>query len=71
MARYDLKRKASEAQDNASSHRERTRRVSNEHARVELVNDGLGSLGQAVRAAAQATHSLICGVPDRDSNEIK
>ena len=69
---YDLKRKASEAQDNVFSYRERTRRISNEHARAEaLVNDGLGSLGQAVRAAAQATHSLTCGVPDRESNEIK
>ena len=28
-------------------------------------------LGRAVRAAAQATHSLTCGVPDRDSNETK
>ena len=46
----------------------RTRHISNEHARV---NDALGSLGQAVRAAAQATHSLTCGVPDRESNEIK
>ena len=35
------------------------------------VNDALGSLWQAVRAAAQATHSLTCGVPDRESNEIK
>ena len=42
------------------------------NARAEgLVNDALGSLGQAVRAAAQATHSLTCGVPDRESNEIK
>ena len=24
-----------------------------------------------MRAAAQATHSLTCGVPDRESNEIK
>ena len=54
------------------SHRERTRRSSNEHAGAEAhVNDGLGSLGQAVRAAAKATHSLTCGVPDRESNEVK
>ena len=51
---------------------ERTGRFSNEHARMEgLVNDALGSLGQAVRAAVQATHFLTCGVPDRESNEIK
>ena len=69
---YDLKRKASEAQENVLSNRERTRRISNEHARAEAhVNDGLGSLGQAVRAAAKATHSLTCGVPDRESNEVK
>ena len=69
---YDLKRKASEAQENVLSHRERTRRISNEHARAEAhVNDGLGSLGQAVRAAAKATHSLTCDVPDRESNEFK
>ena len=30
---YDLERKASEAQENLLSHRERTRRISNEHAR--------------------------------------
>ena len=54
----DLKRKASEALDNVFSHRERTRRISNEHAWAEaLVNDGLGTLEQAVRAAPQATHS--------------
>ena len=66
---YDLKkRKASVAQENLLSHRERTRRISNEHARAEAqVNDGLGSLGQAVRAAAQTTHSLTCGVPDREA----
>ena len=36
-----------------------------------LVNDSLGALGHAVRDVAQATHSLTCGVPDRESNEIK
>ena len=54
---YDFERKASEAQENVFSHTERTRRFSNEHARAKgLVKDALGSLGQAVRAAAQATH---------------
>ena len=24
-----------------------------------------------MRAAAEATHSLTCGVPDRESNEVK
>ena len=69
---YDSKRKASEAQENVFSHRERTRRIPNEFARAEgLVNGGLGSLGQAVRAAAQATHASIRGVPDRKRNDIK
>ena len=68
----DLKLKASEAHENLMSHRERTRRTSNEHARAEaLVNDSLGILGHAVRDAAAATHSLTCGVPDRESKEIK
>ena len=68
---HDSKRKASEAQENLC-HRERTRRISNDHARTKAqVNDSLGTLGEAVRAAAQATHSLTCGVPDRESNETK
>ena len=63
---YDLKRKASEAQENQLSHRERTRRIVNEPARAEaLINDNLGTLPQAVRDAAHATHSLICRVRDR------
>ena len=52
---------------NLLSHTERTRRISNEHARAEaLANDSLWkkALGQAVRDAAQATHSLTCEVPD-------
>ena len=50
--RGDL-RKASKAQENVLSHKERTRRFSNEHARTQgLVNDALGSLGQAVRLNA-------------------
>ena len=69
---YDTKRKASEKQESLATHRERTRRISNEHARAEgHVNDGIGSLGRAVQAAAKATHSLTCGVPDRESNEVK
>ena len=31
----------------------------------------VGSLGQPVRAADKATHSLTCGVLDRESNEVK
>ena len=36
-----------------------------------MFDGALGSLGHAVRAVAQATHSLTCGVPDRESNVIK
>ena len=69
---YDIKRKASEIQESLATHKKRTRRISNEHARAEgHVNDGIGSLGRAVQAAAKATHSLTCGVPDRESNEAK
>ena len=69
---YDIKRKASEIQESLATHRKRTRRISNEHARAEgHVNDGIGSLGRALQAAAKATHSLTCGVPDRESNEAK
>ena len=64
--------KASEIQESLATHRERTGRISNEHARAEgHVNDGIGSLGRAVQAAAKATHSLTCGVPDRESNLVK
>ena len=50
---------------------ERTRRITNEDARAEAhVNSGLGSTGQAVRAAAKATHSWTCGVLDRESNGV-
>ena len=67
-----FKRKASEVQEGLSTHREHTRRITNEHDRAEgHVNDGIGSLGQALQAAAKTTHSLTCGVPDRESNEIK
>ena len=43
-----------------------------EHARADfLVNKSLGALGYAVKDAATATHSLTCGIPDRESNEIR
>ena len=68
----EVKRKATETQEDVAIHRERTRRITNEHARAEgHVNDGIGSLGKALQAAARATHSLACGVTDRESNEAK
>ena len=54
------------------SHRERTRRITNEDARAEEVaNNSQGTLGHAVRDAVDATCTLTCGAPDRESNEIK
>ena len=32
---------------------------------------GLGGLRWYIRETAAATHALTCGVPDRDSNEVK
>ena len=69
---YEIKRKASEIQQGLATHRERTRHISNEYARAKgHVDHGIGSLGRAVQAAAKATHSLACGVPDREGNEVK
>ena len=63
---------ASEVREGLSTHRDRTKRISNEHARAESqVNDGIGSLGRAIQGAVKATHFLTCAVPDRESKEIK
>ena len=68
----EVKRKATELQEDVAIQRERTRRLMNEHARAEVhVNDGIGSLGKTLQAAARATHSLTCGVPDPESFEVK
>ena len=50
----EVKRKATEIQEDVAIHRERTRRITNEHARAEgHVNDGIGSLEKALQAAGQ------------------
>ena len=68
----EVKRKATEALERMSTHRERSRRVTNEHTKSEVaVNNSLGWFGRCVKATAQATHSLTCGVLDRESNEIR
>ena len=55
---FEIKGKATEIQEDVAAHRDRTRRITNEHVRAEgHVNDGIGSLGQA-------THNLTSGVPD-------
>ena len=68
----DLKRKTMEAHENMISHRKRTRRITNEHTRSEAaVNNSLGNLGCCVKEAAAAIHSLTCGIPDSENNEIR
>ena len=52
-----IRSEATELQEDVAIHRERTRRITNEHARAEgHVNDDIGSLGKALQAAARATH---------------
>ena len=54
---FDLKKKASGAQENLLSHRERTRRISNDHARAEpQVNDSPGDVGR--RPFARPSHAF-------------
>ena len=56
----EVKPKATEIQEDVAIHRERTRRITNEHARAEgHVNDGIGSLGKALQAAARRTQSDV------------
>ena len=68
----ELKRKADDAPERTRSHRERCRRATKEHTKSEAsINHSLGCPGWFVKATANATHSLTCGVPDRVSNETK
>ena len=60
----DLKRKGGDAHDRTRSHRDRC-------SAEEELNNSLGCLGDLVKDTASATHTLSCGVPDRDSNEAK
>ena len=54
---FEVKRKATEIQEDVVIHRERTRRITN--------TPGLKATN------ARDTHSLTCGAPDRESNETK
>ena len=68
----ELKRKATDVHEKTRSHRARCRRATNEHTRSEAaVNHSLGCLGWFVNETAAATHSVTCGMPDRESNEVK
>ena len=68
----ELKRKAADAHERTQSHRERCRRAAKEHTKSEAsINHRLGCLGWFVKETANATHSLTCGAPDRESNETK
>ena len=46
-------------------------RTSTPERKESHVNDGIGSLGRALQAAAKVTCNLTCGVPERESNETK
>ena len=60
----ELKRKATEAQENMISHRERIKKITNEHTRTEAaVNPSLEHLGWCVKETAAATRSQPCGKP--------
>ena len=69
----ELKRKATEAHEKTISHREGSRRITNEHTRSEaaVVNHSFETLVWCVKETAAATHSLTCGIPDRENNEIR
>ena len=65
-----VKRKATEIQGDVAIHREQTRRITNEHARAEgHVNDGIGSLGEALQIAARAAHSLTWRTGPREQRD--
>ena len=61
----ELRRKATDAHERTRSHRERCRRATKEHTKSEA------AINHNVKETANATHSLTCGVPDRESNETK
>ena len=68
----ELKRKANDAHERTRTHRERCRRATKEQTKSEAaVNHSLGCLGWSAIETANAKHTLTCGVPDRESNEIK
>ena len=60
----ECKRKAMEAHESVVSHRERTQRITNEHTRAKAAETWDA-------ASKRQPRSLTCGVPDRESNEIR
>ena len=42
-----------------------------DHMLAEDLNKRLGCLGDLVKDTAGATHALTCGVPDRESNDVR
>ena len=67
-----MKRKADDADDRISFHRDQCRRATKELVSAEEeLNDSLGRLGQLIKDTAGATHALSCGVGDRESNEVR
>ena len=54
------------------AHRDRCQRATKEFETVEKdLNDSLGRPGHLINDTAGATHTLSCGVPDRESNETR
>ena len=65
-------RKADDAHEQMRTHRDRCRRATKEFETAEDdFNECLGSMEQLTQDTAEATHALSCGVPDRDSNEVR
>ena len=68
----ETKRKADNAHDQIRAHRDRCRRATAEFVTAEEdLNDCLGRKGQLVKDSGSNTHTWSCGVPDRDSNEVR
>ena len=66
-----MKRKADDAYDRISSHRDQCRRATKELVSAEEeLNDSLGRLGQLIKDTV-APHAQSCGVPDRESKEAR
>ena len=72
----ETKRKADDAHDRIRKHRDRCRRARKELGTAEEdLNDSIKSTGQLIKDTVgregRATHVLSCGLPDRDSNEVR
>ena len=68
----ETKRKADDAHDRIRTYRFRCRRATKELETAEKdFNDSLALMSQLIKDTAGATHALSCGVPNRESNEVR